>query len=140
MKKLLTLLLSLILLAGLTACAGTDPESAFDAAPVQVYGNDALSSDAVFETEAFTCTDGNGNSLRYRFQNTGASSCTVQLYEQTHLGLEEAQESFPVAAGEEKDLVFPAPGSTTFKIRVTATDGGVISGKLSAEQLDLTNS
>lgn len=137
MKKLLTLLLSLVLLAGLTACAGTDPAS--DAAPVQVYGNDALSSDAVFETEAFTCTDGNGNSLRYSFQNTGSSACTVQLYKQTVLGLEEVQESFPVAAGEEKEQVFPDPGSTTFQIRVTATDGGVVTGALQAEQLDLTN-
>lgn len=139
MKKLLTLLLSLVLLAGLTACAGTDPESAFDAAPVQVYGNDALSSDAVFETEAFTCTDGNGNSLRYSFQNTGSSACTVQLYEQPDLGLAEVQEAFPVAAGEEKDQVFPDPGGRTFKIRVTATDGGMVTGKLQAEQLDLTN-
>lgn len=137
MKKLLTLLLSLVLLAGLTACAGAD--SASEAAPVQVYGNEDLSSSAVFETVAFACTEGNGDALRYGFQNTGDSPCTVQLYEKTVLGLEEVQEAFPVAIGEEKEQVFPDPGGRTFQIRVTATDGGVVTGKLQAEQLDLTN-
>lgn len=140
MKKLLTLLLSLVLLAGLTACAGTDPGPASEAAPVQVYGNESLSSSAVFDTVAFTCTEGNGDALRYAFQNTGDSPCTVQLYEKTNLGLTEVQEAFPVAAGEENEQVFSDPGGRTFQIRVTATDGGVVAGALQAEQLDLTTS
>lgn len=137
MKKLLTLLLSLVLLAGLTACAGADPAS--EGAPVQVYGNEDLSSSAVFETVAFACTEGNGDALRYGFQNTGDSPCTVQLYKKTALGDAYTQAPFTVAAGKQKSQVFSNPGSKTFKIRVTATDGGVVTGALQAEQLDLTN-
>lgn len=152
MKKVCAMFLSLLMLLSVSsvACAANVPEAETDTSTFTlppaveplalVYVNDNLSSSAVFETQYFSCVSGNGNSLRYWFQNTGSSSCTVQLYEKTYLGLTEVQEAFPVAAGEENEQVFPDPGGRTFQIRVTATDGGVVAGALRAEQLDLTTS
>lgn len=150
MKKVFCILLSLLMVlsASSMACAATAPEpetDTFALPPVieplgLVYVNDNVSSSAVFETQYFTCTSGNGNSLRYWFQNDGSSKCTVQLYKKTILGLAYTQSPFTVAAGGQKSQVFSNPGSTTFKIRVTADDGGVVTGKLRANQLNLTTS
>lgn len=152
MKKVCAMFLSLLMLLSVSsvACAANVPEAETDTSTFTlppaveplalVYVNDNLSSSAVFETQYFSCVSGNGNSLRYWFQNTGSSSCTVQLYKKTALGDAYTQAPFTVAAGKQKSQVFSNPGSKTFKIKVTATDGGVISGKLRANQLDLTTS
>lgn len=150
MKKVFCILLSLLMVlsASSMACAAITPEPASDSFALPpvieplglVYVNDNVSSSAVFETQPFSCVSGNGNSLRYWFQNDGSSKCTVQLYKKTILGLAYTQAPFTVAAGGQKSQVLSNPGSTTFKIRVTADDGGVVTGKLRANQLNLTTS
>lgn len=149
MKKVVWLLsLFLVLSVSSMACAANAPEptpNSLALSPVTepldlAYGNDNVSSSAVFETQYFSCVSGNGNSLRYWFQNDGSSSCTVQLYKKTILGLAYTQEPFTVAPGGQKSQVLKNPGNTTFKIRVTATDGGLVKGQLRANQLNLTTS
>ncbi len=165
MKKMFCVLLSslIVLSSSSMACAASDPKTendTFSVPPVVepvatengtfslppaleplalVYINNNVSSDAVFETPYFSCVSGNGNSLRYWFQNNGSSTCTVQLYAKSVLGLLYTQPPFTVAAGGQKSQVFPNPGSTTFKIKVTANDGGTVIGKLRANQLNLTS-
>jgi len=150
MKKVFCILLSLLMVlsASSMACAATAPEpetDTFALPPVieplgMVYINNNVSSDAVFETQYFTCTSGNGNSLRYWFQNEGSTRCTVQLFKKTILGLAYTQAPFTVAAGGQQSQVFNNPGNTTFKIKITADDGAVVKGMLRANQLDLASS
>lgn len=149
MKKVVWLLsLFLVLSVSSMGCAANAPEPASDSSALSpvtepldlAYGNDNVSSSAVFETQYFPCTSDSGSALRYWFQNDGSSPCTVQLYKKTILGLAYTQEPFTVAPGEQGSQVFNDPDGTTFKIRVTATDGGVVAGALRADQLDAATS
>ena len=149
MKKILCMMLSLLMILSTASFAGaanvSDAESFVlppDIDPLGVvYHNANISSDAVFETQAFACVSGNGNSLRFWFNNKGSSACTVQLFKKTILGLAYTRAPFTVDAGDNKYDVYSNPGSSTFVLRVTATqDGATVKGELKANQLDLTSS
>mgnify|MGYP006949405653 CR=1 FL=1 len=81
---------------------------------------------------------GNGNALRYWFNNTGSYSCTVTLYKVGFLG-DSNVGSFSVSADSSDYETYSNPGSGTFYIKVTSSGGtgSGVSGTLRANQLDL---
>lgn len=140
MKKILGLFLSLIILLGIGSMALAAPGNEPVNPLAVVYNNTISTTEPQFKSTYFACVSGNGNSLRYWFNNTGSSPCTVQLFKKTILGGAATGSSFTVAAGNNAYAVYRNPGSSTYYLVVTSTTGAGISGTLRANQLDLVSS
>ena len=140
-KRTMSLLLAVCMVMSML-CGGAfaaEPDVITDSTPrprAVVYNNTISTTDSSFTTDRFTCTKGNGNSLRFWFRNDGAGECVVRLYKVGFFGSSEVKK-ITVAAGGNAYDVYSNPGGATFYMTVTCTTGGAISGQLRANQLNL---
>lgn len=90
----------------------------------------------VYTSERFTCVAENGSTLRYWYQNTGASTCTLQLYRVGLFRDEPAEAPLTIGPGEDAVGLYEDPGNDTYYLRVTCVDGSEasVSGSLRADQ------
>lgn len=99
-----------VLLCGVLAA---EPDVITDLTPrprAVVYDNTISATDSSFTTDRFTCTDGNGNSLRFQFRNDGAGECVIRLYQTGRFGLTEL-EKITVAPGAAASGVYGGPAA-----------------------------
>ena len=125
-----------VLLCGVLAA---EPDVITDLTPrprAVVYDNTISATDSSFTTDRFTCTDGNGNSLRFRFRNDGEGECIIRLYQTGRFGPTEL-EKITVAPGAAASGVYGDPGGKTFYLTITCVTGGEINGQLRACQQNL---
>lgn len=101
-----------------------------------VYDNTISATDSSFTTDRFTCTDGNGNALRFWFRNDGEGECVIRLYQTGPFGPAEL-EKITVAPGAAASGVYSDPGGKTFYLKITCTTGGEINGHIRACQQNL---
>lgn len=71
----------------------------------------------VYTSERFTCVAENGSTLRYWYQNTGASTCTLQLYRVGLFRDELAEAPLTIGPGEDAVGLYKAPGNDTYYLR-----------------------
>lgn len=92
----------------------------------------------VYTSERFTCVAENGSTLRYWYQNTGTSTCTLQLYRVGLFRDEPAEAPLTISPGEDAVGLYEDPGNDTYYLRVTCVDGSEasVSGSLRADQYD----
>lgn len=138
MKKLFCLFLSLAMLLGLssTALASTPPEFSPIAPMGIVYPQETVSaSNGFFRSTDFSCTSNGGDSLRYWFQNTGTTTCTVSLYKKTLLSysLVSSMTVSPSDPGG-NTRIYRNCGTSTYYLYITSANGAPIHGYLKAAQ------
>lgn len=103
---------------------------------VQLSGTSA----GVFTSEKFACVDENGDTLRYWYQNTGDSLCSLQLFKVGTFGDKQLGEPIVIEPGDADYGTYENPNNDVFYLRVTCIDssGGNIQGTLRADQYDMS--
>ena len=140
-KRTMSLLLAVCMVMSML-CGGAfaaEPDVIIDSTPrprAVVYNNIISTTDSSFSTDRFTCTNGNGNSLRFWFRNDGEGECVIRLYKVGLFGSSEVKKITVTAGGAPVYEVYSNPGGATFYMTVTCVTGGAISGQLRAAQLD----
>ncbi len=138
MKKLIGIFLSMAMLFGLsaTALASTPPDTPPISPMGIVYPQETVfSANGFFRGTDFSCTSNGGDSLRYWFQNTGTTTCTVSLYKKTLLSysLVSSMTVSPSDPGG-KSKVYRNCGTSTYYLYITSANGAPIHGYLKAAQ------
>ena len=138
MKKLIGIFLSIAMLLGLsaTALASTPPDTPSISPTGIVYPQETVSSaTGFFRGTDFSCTSNGGDSLRYWFQNTGTTTCTVSLYKKTFLSysLVSSMTVSPSDPGG-NSKVYRNCGTSTYYLYITSANGAPIHGYLKAAQ------
>lgn len=139
MKKLLCTCLSVLMLLSVGISAYAEDASDSETMPIAVeYDQNIAGIEAQFVSSTFTCVKGNGNSLRYWFDNTAYSNCTVELYRKGILW-DTKVSSMVVSPNDPggKSNVLKNPGNDTYYFVLYSADGGLIQGHLRANQLNL---
>lgn len=161
MKRAVGLLLSLVMVFSIAGAAGDGSRNAHDydaldynaiyynahdydaldynapqPRPV-LYSSSRFSGNASADSTEFTATKGSGTTIRVWYENQENSSVTVRLYKYGWFGLKSVVLEFDVSGNSNRFEEYTANGADTGKyyINVEASDGGVITGYLRANQI-----
>lgn len=141
MKKRIFIFLAVLILISVGVVAYVASPSATPTAtklggtPSAVEYDQNIACEAQFVSSTFTCVETNGNSLRYWFDNTADSNCSVELYRKGILR-DTKVSSMAVSPNDPggKANVLKNPGNDTYYFVLYSADGGLIQGHLRANQ------
>lgn len=101
-----------------------------------LFPNGPISGNNSAQTTKFTATSSNGNYIRFWYQNNASASARVYLI-RTDSGKEVIVGTIEVSGngGQKADVYYNSTASSgTYYILIEASDGGSISGNVSAAQ------
>lgn len=103
-----------------------------------LYDNNRLGGNASADSTEFTASKNNGDTICVWYENKANSSVKVTLYKYGWFGLKSNVLDFEVAGNSSKSEEYTASGANTgtYYINIQASDGGVITGYLRANQIN----
>lgn len=86
-------------------------------------------------SSTFTCTRGEGESLRVWYENTSPNDCKVTLVLESKVSDNEYElQSMIVSAGDNQHFTYDGPGAGTYFIKLVSVNGGEVRGYVRANQ------